>query len=88
MNKARRKELETLTSLLNDIQAKLEEARELARRVAEDEREYYDNMPEGLQNSEKGEQADTAASALEDVAQELENFDLDNLVSQIETASE
>lgn len=67
MNKARRKEIER-------AQALLDEAQQILQACGEEEREYYDNMPESIQGSEKGDAADTAASELEDVAQEVEDL--------------
>lgn len=49
MNKARRKELEKAKDLL-------EQAQSIIEAVQEEEQEAFDNMPEGLQSSERGEQ--------------------------------
>lgn len=48
MNKYRRNELSKLINNLEDIKAKIEE-------LHSEEQECFDNMPENLQNSEKGE---------------------------------
>lgn len=61
MNKDRRKLLSALSDGLAEIQAHLQQAHE-------EEQEYFDNMPEGIQSSEKGETAEAAAYALSDAA--------------------
>lgn len=48
MNKNRRKELESISAELEALKERLETTRE-------EEQEAYDNMPEGLQESERGE---------------------------------
>jgi len=65
MNDARRKEIRR-------VQALLEQAHEIIDQCANEERDYYDNMPENMQGSDKGTKADEDASALEDVASEIE----------------
>lgn len=50
----------------------LNEACELLETVKDDEQEYYDNMPEGLQAGEKGQKAEEVTSSLEDIHQRLE----------------
>lgn len=58
MNNDRRKRIETILLKLQEIQPELES-------LATEEREAYDNMPESLQDGEKGEAANAAADALE-----------------------
>lgn len=48
MNKQRRRELENIADVLSDCLNRLEY-------VKDDEQEAYDNLPESLQYSEKGE---------------------------------
>lgn len=63
MNKDRRKRL-------SDIIAKLEALQSEIQSLAEEERECFDNMPEGLQESERG-------SAIEENADDLDETDSD-----------
>ena len=53
------------------------------REIADEEREYYDNMPESIQLGEKGERADEVATILEEVADAI-----DESLSQLESAQE
>lgn len=69
MNKERRKvvaqSVSALRAVLEDVTPTLADARDA-------EQEYVDNMPEGLQGSERGEQAQEAAGLLSDVVDALE----------------
>lgn len=64
MNKKRQQIIDQLTSELTDIQSRLETVRD-------EEREYYDAMPENIQAGEKGERALTAAEALESAYEQV-----------------
>jgi len=66
MNAAQRKQLEKVLSLIEDAKAQCEE-------MAEAEREKFDNLSEGLQQSEKGETIEAAADALENAVSHLED---------------
>lgn len=70
MNAARRKELNKAIDLI-------EQAKEIISAVAEEEREAYDNLPEGLQESEMGEK-------MNEIADDLEYVDLDEVVDTIQ----
>lgn len=58
MNKARRKQLDYL---LADL-----------RQLGEDERDAYENTPESLRQSERGEQMNEIADAIENACSEIE----------------
>lgn len=70
MNAARRKELSKAIDLI-------EQAKEIISAVAEEEREAYDNLPEGLQESEMGDK-------MNEIADDLEYVDLDEVVDTIQ----
>ena len=70
MNAARRKELSKAIDLI-------EQAKEIISAVAEEEREAYDNLPEGLQESEMGEK-------MNEIVDDLEYVDLDEVVDTIQ----
>ena len=76
MNKARRKQIEAIKNLLTTIQTDLEA-------IKDDEQEAYDNLPESLQDGEKGEKMteaidnlETACSALEEIHGNLDEAGL------------
>ena len=88
MNQERRKQFEAIKgrieSLLSDaaaIQAEVEAIRD-------EEQEYRDNMPESLAGGEKGEKAETAISALEQVIDDLDSLAGCEFESQLDTAAE
>lgn len=76
MNAYRRKRIEdlqsTLTSLRDEIQVLLDE-----------EQDAFDNMPESLQQGEKGEKAQAAIDALEEAINACDETD-----SALDTAKE
>lgn len=76
MNKLRRKQLQEAIELL-------EKAKEIIELAKDEEQECFDNMPEGIQYSEKGEQIETNASDLDDVFNELES-QIDSITDIIE----
>lgn len=76
MNKQRRKWLE-------DVIAKIEEAQQEVQSIAEEERESYDNMPESLQDGERGQTISENADDLEGVDSDFESI-LDTLKEILE----
>lgn len=90
MNKERRKAIESaLADILKarDIIADAKSALETAR---DEERDYFDNMPESLQGGDKGERASAAADALDEVCSSLEDMEsaFDDIESNCNTATE
>lgn len=76
MNNDRRKQLERAKALL-------EEALSIIETCRDEEQEAFDNMPEGLQQSERGEKAEAACSALDECADGTQTA-----IDSIETAVE
>lgn len=76
MNAQRRKEIAKAIALIEDAIAILDS-------VAEEEREAYDNLPESLQYSERGERMEECAEAIEYASSELSD-QIDNLNDAIE----
>ena len=76
MNKQRRKELNGIIEKLEDLKSYVEELRD-------EEQDYFDNMPENLQGSEKGEMAENAISEMDDAISSIEDA-----ICSLETASE
>jgi hypothetical protein len=86
VNGERRKLIRSVIELLNEAGPKLDDAKRIVETAAEGEREYYDNMHDNLKGGEKGEQAESAATALEEVQSALEELDIEDLVSKLEEA--
>lgn len=64
MNKARRAKLNLIEKELARLAEEIEDA-------GNEEREAFDNLPESLQQSERGEAMDSSADELESIASEL-----------------
>ena len=84
MNKARRKELAAIIEKLEQLDALREEIRERLEDIRDDEQDAFDNMPESLQESERGEQMQEYIDIMENVTSELDLIDIEDLVSQVE----
>jgi hypothetical protein len=74
MNANRRKQIQDAIKRLEDIASEIDS-------IKNDEQDYYDNLPENFQNSEKGESSqsatdslDNAFNAVEESIQELESI--------------
>lgn len=87
MNKDRRKEIQNLISRMAELESLRDELKEAIEAVRDEEQEYYDNMPEGLQGSDRGYAAEEAISNLEDAINQLEDLDPSSIQSSLEEAS-
>ena len=76
MNKARREQIQNVIDALLDIKDSIDN-------ICSDEQEYYDNMPDGIRDSERGEQAQSAISALESAGEAI-----DDVIPGLEEAQE
>ena len=83
MNKARRKELARIADRLEALEALRLEIQEELEAVLEEEQEALDNMPESLQDSEKGQQMQEYIDAIESALDDLEEIDIDNIHDQL-----
>lgn len=68
MNNERRKEIEKARGLI-------EEAKAILINAQADEETAYDNMPESMQGSERGEKVQAAADTLQTAVDSLEEVD-------------
>lgn len=66
MNKDRRKSISDNIKLLENIKSKLED-------ILSDEEMYFDNMPENLQGSIRGEESENAIDALNEAIENLDS---------------
>lgn len=66
MNKERR-------DRLSDVIASLEEAKDLLEDVKNDEQDAFDNMPVGLQCSERGSKMEDYVELMEDAGDQIDN---------------
>ena len=100
MNANRRKtlgqvidQIEALKSLMEQAKADIDSIKETIDTERDDEQEAFDNLPEGLQQAERGqamEQAveclDNASTALSDLFDAIDGVDFDDVISSIDDA--
>lgn len=86
MNNDRRKTIDSLIREANDLKGQIDSLQEQVEAVLDEEREYFDNMPESLQQGERGQAAEEAVSALEEAANMLGDFCVDDLTGYLEGA--
>lgn len=84
MNKIRRKELARIVEKLEAMDALRLEVQEELEAVLDEEQEALDNMPESLQDSEKGQQMQEYIDAMESAMSDLEDFDVESLMDQLQ----
>jgi hypothetical protein len=74
MNAERRKAIAQISSDLENLRSRIDE-------IKEEEEEAYENLPDGLRDSEKGEAMQEAIFALEEASSSI-----DSVVNDLETA--
>lgn len=74
MNAERRKKLEAIKERLTILMGEASSLGDELAELRDEEQEYFDNMPEGLQGGDKGEKAQAAIDAMENVTGLLEDF--------------
>jgi hypothetical protein len=77
MNKARRQELYDVTSFLDDAIGRLEE-------IKDDEEDAFNSMPEGFQNSSRGDKMQVVMSMLDGFIGRIENLKgaMENMIKE------
>ena len=68
MNATEKKQVAKFRDELEGYKLKIEDIGGILREMADREQEKYDNLSDGLQNSERGQAIGKAASALDDAA--------------------
>ena len=66
MNRERRAKIKAQINRINEIAASLQD-------IMDEEQDYFDNMPENLQGSIRGDAAEEAISTLDDAVSALED---------------
>ena len=86
MNNARRKDLRKLIAQLEKIDFELREISSALGDLITEEEEAYDNLPEGIQASERGEQMQEIIDQLYNAQSDLDDIKLEEVYNQIEEA--
>ena len=73
MNKVRRNELMEWVRRVEEWAAHGEELKSQLENICSDEQDYFDNMPENLQGSQRGMDAEAAIDAMNDAIESIDN---------------
>ena len=84
MNRERRKELAAIIKKLEELDALREEIREQLEAVKDEELEALENMPESLQESERGQQMQEYIDEMENVLYDLEEIDVEGMTDRLQ----
>ena len=86
MNNERRKQLKAIAKQLGTIADNLEDQQILLEQVYDDESEAFDNMPESLQESDRGIEMEEGIGTLEEQKDGLANMvdDLREMISALQ----
>ena len=74
MNNSRRKEIAAAQDRLADVMSMADSIKEELDNIKSEEEEYLENMPESLQSGERGENAQAAIDALDEVIGVLDDL--------------
>lgn len=88
MNKARRKQIQAVKARIGQLLQLAESIREDVEAIRDAEQDFRDNMPEPIADGEKGERADAAIEALDEVIENLEGIGELEFESLLDSASE
>jgi len=81
MNDNRRKQLEGIRSTLADLVSEFELAQDALTGIIAEEQEAFDNLPESLQMTDRGQAMEEGLSTLDNASSSL-----DDIISSIEDA--
>lgn len=84
MNAQRRKALKAIIEQLEALDELRETIREQLSDIQDEEQAALDNMPESLQESERGQQMDDYIATMQDVTGELDLIDVSGLIDQLQ----
>lgn len=88
MNKERRKAIAAIVTDLEELRGKIGDISSAIEDIKAEEEDYKENLPESMQDGEKGQRADDAIGALDEAFYALDGIDFDEIVGYLETASE
>ena len=83
MNAQRRKALRVIITKLEELDSLRQEILERLEEVKGEEEEALGNMPESLQESERGQQMQEYIDIMESATTELEYIDLEGMLDQL-----
>lgn len=88
MNRIRRKSLKAILGQMDELSTVLETVKEALQDVLNEEQEAYDNLPEGPQEADRGQQMQEYIETLEGVVDSLGELDIEDLYETVEEIAE
>lgn len=88
MNRIRRKSLKAILGQMGELSTVLETVKEALQDVLNEEQEAYDNLPERLQEADRGQQMQEYIETLEGVVDSLGELDIEDLYGAVEEIAE
>lgn len=83
VNKQDREQVAVIQAKLEDLKAQIEAAGQELQALADAEQEKFDNLNEGLQQSEQGQAIEAAAETLGEAASACENGEVGEAIEQL-----
>lgn len=84
MNAQRRKELKAIIEKLEQLDALRQEVREMLEAVRDEETEALENMPEGLKESDRGQQMQEYIDNMDSTVDDLDMMDIQATIDQLQ----
>ena len=90
MNSNRRNEIDRIMERIDSLMADLSDIKDSIETVCNEEQDALDNLPESMQDAERGKRAQAAIDALEEALNGMEDVDsdLNDIKNNLETAKE
>jgi len=85
MNKERRNRIKEIIKMIDDVKNHMDNISSLIDDVMSDEQEAFDNMPEGLQYSERGYMMESYIESLQCACDAINELEFDSVVDQLES---
>lgn len=80
------KQLEGLTENFEELKSQVEDVVTEIEYLRDEEEEAYNNLPEGIQDGERGERMQETIDSLDSATGQLEDVDVDDILSYINDA--
>lgn len=87
MNNARRKHIKQIIAMFEGISDEIDNAKDCLNTVLEEEQEAYDNLPDNLKYSSRGEDFENVIGEMESITGDAEALTdaIDDLISSLES---
>ena len=88
MNKDRRKQIASAIDEIRDLETRIAAVRENVEHIRDEEQEAFDNIPESLQEGDRGQAMQSAIDYLDCAVSDLDCIDIESLIENLESAAE